>query len=101
MNALLQALQPLFEPAFTAFGAPVTWLELVAFVLALAMVLLNIRVNPLAWPLAITSSLLYFALFWNSRRTATRACRSSSRWSPCGAGGSGCAARPPMARRCA
>ena len=67
MTALLQALQPLFLPAFTAFGAPITWLELVAFVLALAMVLLNIRVNPLAWPLAIVSSLLYFALFWNSR----------------------------------
>jgi nicotinamide mononucleotide transporter len=67
MSALLQALQPLFAAAFTAFGSPVTWLELVAFVLALAMVLLNIRVNPLGWPLAIVSSLLYFALFWNSR----------------------------------
>lgn len=67
MNALLQALQPLFLPAFTAWGSPVTWLEIVAFVLALAMVVLNIRVNPLAWPLAIVSSLLYFALFWNSR----------------------------------
>ncbi len=67
MSALLQALQPLFLPAFTAWGSPVTWLECVAFVLALAMVLLNIRVNPLAWPLAIVSSLLYFALFWNSR----------------------------------
>jgi len=67
MSALLQALQPLFLPAFTAWGSPVTWLEIVAFVLALAMVLLNIRVNPLAWPLAIVSSLLYFALFWNSR----------------------------------
>ena len=27
----------------------------------------NIRVNPLGWPLAIASSLLYFLLFWNSR----------------------------------
>ena len=67
MSALLQALQPLFLSAFTAWGSPVTWLEIVAFVLALAMVVLNIRVNPLAWPLAIVSSLLYFALFWNSR----------------------------------
>ena len=67
MNALLQALQPLFAPAFSAWGSPVTWLEIVAFVLALAMVLLNIRVNSIAWPLAIVSSLLYFALFWNSR----------------------------------
>ncbi len=30
------------------------------------MVVLNMRVNPIAWPLAIISSLLYFALFWNS-----------------------------------
>jgi nicotinamide mononucleotide transporter len=67
MAALLQVLQPLFLPAFTAWGAPVTRIEVVAFALALAMVLLNIRVNPAAWPLAIVSSLLYFALFWNSR----------------------------------
>ena len=67
MTDLLHILQPLFLPAFTAWGAPVTWLELVAFVLSVAMVLLNIRVDPLAWPLAIASSLLYFALFWNSR----------------------------------
>lgn len=67
MEALLQALQPLFVSWFTLWGAPVTRLEGVAFVLALAMVLLNIRVNALAWPLAIVSSLMYFALFWNSR----------------------------------
>jgi len=67
MDALLQALQPLFAPAFTLWGAPATWLELVAVVLALAMVGFNMRVNPLGWPLAIVSSLLYFALFWNSR----------------------------------
>ena len=67
MEMLLQALQPLFAAAFTLWGSPVTWLELVAFVLALAMVLFNIRVNPIGWPLAIVSSLLYFALFWNSR----------------------------------
>ena len=67
MSALLQLLQPLFVPAFTAWGAPVTWLEVVAFVLAVAMVAFNIRVYPLGWPLAIVSSLLYFALFWNSR----------------------------------
>ena len=67
MEPLLQALQPLFAPAFTLWGAPATWLELVAFVLALAMVGCNIRVDPLGWPLAIASSLLYFALFWDSR----------------------------------
>ena len=67
MNSLLAALEPLFAPAATVWGAPVTWLELVAFVLAIAMVILNIRVNPLGWPLAIVSSLLYFALFWDNR----------------------------------
>ena len=67
MDALLQALQPFFAPAFTLWGGPVTWLEGVAFVLAVAMVVFNIRVNPMGWPLAIVSSLLYFALFWNSR----------------------------------
>ena len=67
MNALVAALQPLFAPAATVWGAPVTWLELVAFVLAIAMVVFNIRVNPLGWPLAIVSSLLYFALFWDNR----------------------------------
>ena len=67
MNALIEALQPLFAPAATVWGAPVTWLELVAFVLAIAMVVFNIRVNPLGWPLAIVSSLLYFALFWQHR----------------------------------
>lgn len=53
--------------AFTAFGAPVSWLELVAVVLALAMVGCNIREIHWGWPLAIASSLLYFELFWRSR----------------------------------
>jgi nicotinamide mononucleotide transporter len=64
---LVSAAAPLFAPAFVFAGAPVTWLELVAFVLALAMVVFNIRVNVLGWPLAIASSLLYFLLFWHSR----------------------------------
>ena len=67
MTALLQWLQPLFTPALTLWAAPFTWLELVAFVLAIAMVVFNMRVNPLGWPLAIVSSALYFLLFWNSR----------------------------------
>jgi nicotinamide mononucleotide transporter len=53
--------------AFQAFGAPVTWLELVAFVLSIWMVVCNIRVNATGWPLAIVSSLLYFMVFWQSR----------------------------------
>ena len=67
MDALLQALRPLFAPAFTLWGAPASWLELIALLLSLVMVALNMRVNPLAWPLAIVSSLLYFLVFWDSR----------------------------------
>ena len=63
----LDAAAPLFASAFVAWGAPVTWLEVVAFVLAIAMVVCNIRVIVLGWPLAIASSLLYFLLFWKSR----------------------------------
>jgi nicotinamide mononucleotide transporter len=67
VDALLQSLQTFFAPAFTLWGTPVSLLEVIAFLLAIVMVVLNMRVNPLAWPLAIVSSLLYFALFWNSR----------------------------------
>ena len=67
MQALLAALQPLFAAAFTLWGSPVTWLEIVAFAIAVAMVLFNIRVDPLGWPLAIVASLLYFALFWRDK----------------------------------
>jgi nicotinamide mononucleotide transporter len=67
MDALLQSLQPFFAAAFTLWGSPVTWLEIVAFVLAIAMVVCNIRVNATGWPLAIVSSLMYFLLFWNSK----------------------------------
>lgn len=67
LDALLQTAQPLLAPAFIAWGSPVTWLEIVAFVLALAMVAANMRVMPVAWPLAIASSLLYALLFADSR----------------------------------
>jgi nicotinamide mononucleotide transporter len=63
----LAAAAPLFASAFVVWGAPVTWLEILAFALAIAMVVCNIRVNVLGWPLAIASSLLYFLLFWKSR----------------------------------
>ena len=57
----------LFAEAFTLWGSPATWLELVAFVLALAMVGCNIREIHWGWPLAIVSSLMYFAVFWRSK----------------------------------
>lgn len=59
--------EALFAVAFVAGGAAVSWLEAVAFVCSLAMVVCNIRVDPLAWPLAIAASLLYLALFWRHR----------------------------------
>ena len=60
-------LEALFAPAFTLAGSPTTWLEIVAVVLALATVGCNIREIHWGWPLAIVSSLLYFALFWRSK----------------------------------
>lgn len=53
--------------AFVMLGTPVTWLELVAFVLALGCVACNIRELHWGWPLAIASSLLYGWLFAASR----------------------------------
>ena len=67
LDTLLQAARPWLAPAFTLWGSPATWLELVAFALALAMVACNLRVNPWGWPLAIVSSLLYALLFADSR----------------------------------
>ena len=67
LDTLLQAARPLLAPAFTLWGSPATWLELLACALALAMVACNLRVNPAGWPLAIASSLLYALLFADSR----------------------------------
>ncbi|HSB23665.1 MAG TPA: nicotinamide riboside transporter PnuC [Burkholderiaceae bacterium] len=58
---------PALAPAFVLWGSPITWLELVAVVLSLAMVWCNLRVNVTGWPLAIASSALYGLLFAASR----------------------------------
>lgn len=60
-------LQALLLPAFELLGSPISWLELLAFVLAVWMVVCNMRVQVLAWPLALLSSLLYFLLFWSGK----------------------------------
>jgi len=60
-------LEPLLAAAFTLLGSPVTWLEIAAFGLSLWMVVCNMRVHILAWPLAIASSLAYGLLFMHSR----------------------------------
>lgn len=59
--------ETLFAPAFTLWGTATTWLELVAVVVALAMVGCNIREKHWGWPLAVVSSVMYFALFWRDR----------------------------------
>jgi nicotinamide mononucleotide transporter len=67
IDRLRALLDSTLAPLFTLLGSPVTGLELVAFVLALWMVACNLRVNPLGWPLAMASSLLYGLLFLQSR----------------------------------
>lgn len=64
MDTLIALTQPWLAPAFMVWDSPVTWLEIIAFWLSIAMVVFNIRVNPLGWPLAIISSLLYARLFY-------------------------------------
>ena len=66
-EALLAAARPVLVPAFTLLASQVTWLELLAFGLSIAMVLANLRIHVIAWPLAIASSLLYALLFAHSR----------------------------------
>jgi nicotinamide mononucleotide transporter len=67
IDTLLAAARPLMVEAFTLLGSPVTWVELVAFAIAIAMVFANFCVHPVAWPLAIVSSALYALLFAQSR----------------------------------
>ncbi len=56
----------LFSPAFLAWGSPVSWLEIAAFALSVAMVVCNQRQWIIAWPLAILASALYGLLFLHS-----------------------------------
>ncbi len=45
----------------------ITGLEVVASLVAVVMVLANLRVNPVGWPLAIVSSLMYAKIFADSQ----------------------------------
>jgi nicotinamide mononucleotide transporter len=67
LQALLQAAAPLLLPAFTLWGSAVTWLEISAFALSIAMVIGNLRVRVWAWPLAIAASAAYALLFASSK----------------------------------
>ncbi|RYF71534.1 MAG: nicotinamide riboside transporter PnuC [Comamonadaceae bacterium] len=54
-------------PAFVLWGSPTSWLELVGATLALVMVGCNMRELHWGWPLAISSSLIYFGVFLQAR----------------------------------
>ena len=53
--------------AFTLLGTAVTWLEVIAFVLALANIACNVFEIHWGWPLTIIASALYVWLFYVSK----------------------------------
>jgi nicotinamide mononucleotide transporter len=63
VDTLLQVAAPLLRTAFEVQDIAVTWLEIVAVVLSVVMVICNLRVHVAGWPLAIASSVLYSLLF--------------------------------------
>ena len=56
----------MLETAFTLMNTPVTWLEVLAFVLALANIACNVWEIHWGWPLTIVASALYAWLFYAS-----------------------------------
>lgn len=67
LDQALAVAAPWLAPAFVAWGSSITWLEIVAVVVSIAMVWCNLRVNVTGWPLAIVASALYGALFATNR----------------------------------
>lgn len=57
----------MLDTAFTLLGTAVTWLELIAFVLAIANIACNVSEIHWAWPLTFITSLLYAWLFFASQ----------------------------------
>jgi len=56
----------MLETAFTLWGTAVSWLEVLAFVLALANIACNVWEIHWGWPLTIVASALYAWLFYAS-----------------------------------
>lgn len=56
-------LGPLDDGAFTIFGAPTTWGEVLAFITGAWCVWLVAKQNPLNWPLGIANAVFFFLLF--------------------------------------
>ena len=57
----------MLDTAFTLLGTAVTWLEVAAFMLALANIACNVFEIHWGWPLAIVASALYAWLFYVSK----------------------------------
>lgn len=57
----------MLDTAFTLLGTAVTWLEVIAFVLALANIACNVFEIHWGWPLTIVASVLYAWLFFASK----------------------------------
>ncbi len=57
----------MLETAFMLWGTAVTWLEVIAFVLALANIICNVFEIHWAWPLTMMASSLYVWLFYVSK----------------------------------
>lgn len=57
----------MLDTAFTLFGTPVTWLEVLAFGLALANIACNVYEIHWGWPLTVVASGLYAWLFFSSK----------------------------------
>ncbi len=57
----------MLQTAFTLLDTAVSWLELLAFVLALANIACNVAEIHWGWPLTIVASLLYAWLFYASK----------------------------------
>ena len=56
----------LTSTAFTAFGAPTTWAEVLGFATGLVDVWLLVRQHILNWPLGILNVLLLMVVFWSA-----------------------------------
>ncbi|OLR94884.1 nicotinamide riboside transporter PnuC [Actinokineospora bangkokensis] len=60
LDSLLDALR---TTAFTAFGAPTSWVEVIGFVTGALCVYLVARQNAWNWPIGIANNVAFFALF--------------------------------------
>jgi nicotinamide mononucleotide transporter len=54
-------------PAFSLYGLPASWAELIGAVLGVAMVICNIRQIHWGWPLALASSVMYGFVFFEAK----------------------------------